>query len=170
MSVCYITKYYGTELVATIGGAEITNPLLQTRWFLRESKNHKSWLGISIDIAFMVSFGLVRIGAGTVLLVRYYQQDTDFLGRLGGTIIYTIGWLFWIGIVQYAYKKWIGKGQKKGSAKKEEAQRTESNGIVQKGEIIRNGDDKNGVHIHKRNGVKKDLESCDEAVGNSSSN
>jgi hypothetical protein len=35
--------YYGVsgcELLATIGGAEVSNPLLQARWFLKETKQH----------------------------------------------------------------------------------------------------------------------------------
>ena len=34
---CLITGYYGTEAIATIAGAEVTNPLLQARWFLRST-------------------------------------------------------------------------------------------------------------------------------------
>ncbi|KAK0057555.1 transmembrane protein 136 [Biomphalaria pfeifferi] len=106
LSWCLFAGYYGTELVATIGGAEITNPLLQLRWFLRESGHYKSLLGDIVDWTFIMSFGFVRILLGSVLLYSYYQQNTDFWGRLGGTCIYSIGWIFFIGILNYAVKKY----------------------------------------------------------------
>ncbi|BFZ25747.1 hypothetical protein BsWGS_28786 [Bradybaena similaris] len=103
---CLFSGYYGTELVATIGGAEITNPLLQLRWFLRETGRYNTRLGAIVDWAFMISFGFYRIGLGSVLLYSYFQQDTDFWGRLGGTSIYLISWIFFINIVNYAIHKY----------------------------------------------------------------
>lgn len=107
LSVTFVVKLYGTEIVTTIFGAEFTNPLLQTRWFLKETNNYNTMLGDIIDISFMVLFGVLRIGIGTVLLYRHYTMPTtDFLSRLGGTCIYIVGWLFWVSIVQYAYRKY----------------------------------------------------------------
>ena len=71
---------------------------------------------LMVDVAFMVLFGVFRICVGSNFLYTYYQQDTDFLGRLGGTIIYSIGWVFWLSIVQYGYKKYqrkYGSGRRK---------------------------------------------------------
>lgn len=105
---CLVAGYYGTELVCTIGGAEITNPLLQLRWFLREMGLYRGTiLGHLVDWAFMFSFGFIRIGLGSILLYSYYQQNTDFWGRLGGTTIYGIGWIFFIQIVSYAIRKYL---------------------------------------------------------------
>ena len=72
---CLMAGHYGTELVATIGGAEITNPLLQLRWFLREMGHYRGTIwGHLVDWAFMVSFGFIRIILGSILLYCYYQQ------------------------------------------------------------------------------------------------
>lgn len=115
LSWCLFAGYYGTELVATIGGAEVTNPLLQLRWFLRQTGYYKTIVGDIVDWAFILSFGFIRIILGSMLLYSYYQQDTDFWGRLGGTCIYIIGWIFFIGILNYVirkysrrYKNWVG--------------------------------------------------------------
>lgn len=74
LSWCLIAGAYGTELVATIGGAEITNPLLQLRWFMRNTGCYKTLWGDIVDITFMCLFGFVRIILGSMLLYSYFQQ------------------------------------------------------------------------------------------------
>lgn len=74
LSWCLFGGYLGTELLATIGGAEITNPLLQLRWFLRETGHYNSVLGDVVDLTFMLSFAFFRIGFGSVLLYSYFRQ------------------------------------------------------------------------------------------------
>lgn len=106
LGITFTMGKYGTEMVATICGAELTNPLLQLRWFLREVGKSDTLLAEVVDHAFMISFGLLRIGVGTILLYCYFKQPTDLLGRFGGVVIYTIGWIFWISILQYAIKKY----------------------------------------------------------------
>lgn len=97
---------YGTEMMATLCGSEVTNPLLQLRWFLRETGHHLTALGEIVDLLFMISFFTLRIGIGSLLLYCYFQQPTDFMGRLGATLIYLIGWMFWISIFRYAVRKY----------------------------------------------------------------
>ncbi|XP_061184634.1 TLC domain-containing protein 5-like isoform X2 [Saccostrea echinata] len=106
MTIGTVTGRYGTEMIATIFGSEITNPLLQIRWFLRETGNYETVLGEVVDHSFMFLFGFFRIGIGSYLLLRYFQQDTDFLGRFGAVVIYAISWMFWINIMVYAGKKY----------------------------------------------------------------
>lgn len=107
--VTTVTGYYGTEMIAAIFGSEMTNPLLQSRWFLKETGKYDTLLGEIVDHAFVIMFGVLRIGVGTYLLYSYYQQDTDFLGRFSGTTLYAISWIFWISIVQYAVHKYQKK-------------------------------------------------------------
>ncbi|KAH3699234.1 TLC domain-containing protein 5-like [Dreissena polymorpha] len=165
LSVCFVLKMYGIEIVATIMGAELTNPLLQFRWFLRETNQYNSLLGDIVDVLFMVLFGIVRIGLGTLLLISCYMQDTtDWLTRLGGTCIYSIGWVFFISIVQYGikkYKKKYGSGRKDhhadGTLKANGELSHETNGALgsdsfsvhSNGNGVGTGDVQNGG-IHKR--------------------
>ncbi|XP_041373449.1 TLC domain-containing protein 5-like [Gigantopelta aegis] len=122
LSMCLVFGRWGTELVATICGGEMTNPLLQLRWFLRETGRYDTWYGELNDIVFMVLFGIIRIGVGSALLYSYFQQPTDYLGRFGGVCIYSIGWLFFINIVQFGVnkykKKWRAFKQRQGSVSK----------------------------------------------------
>ena len=111
LSMCLVFNRWGTELVATICGGEMTNPLLQLRWFLKETGNYDTWCGELNDFVFMFLFGFIRVGVGSALLHSYFQQPTDYVGRFGGVCIYTIGWLFFINIVQFGInkykKKWL---------------------------------------------------------------
>ena len=97
---------YGTEMMACMFGTEITNPLLQLRWFLREDGRHKTRLGLVNDIVFVALFGAMRIGLGSYLLYTYFcHPRPDWLGKFGGCTLYMIGWMFWVQICAYAWKK-----------------------------------------------------------------
>ena len=50
---------YGTEMMATIAGSEVTNPLLQLRWFLRETgrkDTRLSEVSSSLSLSLPLSF------------------------------------------------------------------------------------------------------------------
>ncbi|XP_076457365.1 TLC domain-containing protein 5-like [Babylonia areolata] len=100
---------YGTELAATICGSEVTNPLLQLRYFLKETGRYHTVLGEVVDAVFMLSFFAVRLGVGTLLLYCYFLQPTDFMGRVGAMAIYLISWMFWVSIFRYAVRKYSKK-------------------------------------------------------------
>ena len=68
------TGFSGSELVATAAGAEFSNPLLQTRWFLRELGAYDGYLAFTVDTLFTVTFGLVRFGIGSALLYATLTQ------------------------------------------------------------------------------------------------
>lgn len=106
LSVCALLRMYGTELVGSIVGSELSNPLLQLRWFLKETDYYNTLLGEVVDIAFVLTFTGLRIGVGSYLLYCYFMQDTDFLGRLGGLALYGLSWLFMVNIVAFAYNKY----------------------------------------------------------------
>ncbi len=102
----------GTEMMAAIFGAEITNPLLQVRWFLRTLGKHKTWYYEINDILFMSLFGIMRLGVGSNLLYTYLSNPKpDIPCKTCAVIFYMIGMLFWIMIVRYAYTKYQKKGE-----------------------------------------------------------
>ena len=68
------TGFSGSELVATAAGAEFSNPLLQTRWFLREFGAYDGHLALIVDTLFTLTFGLVRFGIGSALLYATLTQ------------------------------------------------------------------------------------------------
>lgn len=148
LTVCFMLKYYGIEMITTLFGSEITNPLLQLRWFLRETGRYDSLLGDVVDVAFMSLFGFFRIFLGTILLYSYFgQEGTDWLGRMAGCLIYSMGWVFWISIVQYAIKKY---NRKYGKSKQKS-----------KGKVTNNNTDANGKNCElDSNGVVEPMNGC----------
>ncbi|KAK2573863.1 TLC domain-containing protein 5 [Acropora cervicornis] len=82
--------YSGPELIATILGTEISNPFLQLRWFMRETKNYETFLAKMNDIIFMAMFIGWRIGPGSLL---WYQtvlvsSKPKLFVKIGGTGVY----------------------------------------------------------------------------------
>lgn len=104
--------YYGSnggEMLATLFGTEITNPLLQLRWFIRQNANlSSSFLATAVDMAFLVMFTIMRIIIATVLFYNYQTHPRpDTFAKVGSVSIYLIGWVFWIAVVRYAWRKYV---------------------------------------------------------------
>ena len=103
-----IAQKWGTELVAVIAGTELTNPILQMRWFVKESGGGGGCMFTVIDAIFTLLFGAIRLILGTVMTVYYVRHpQPDFLGRMGAFLIYGLGWVFYYYILSYAFKKYL---------------------------------------------------------------
>lgn len=111
------------ETCGVIFGSEITNPLLQSRWFLRRLGLYDSLLGDAVDLAFISLFATVRVGVGTVM---FYCELTSpaapLVMKLGGVAMYAIAWVFMVDIARFGYrksrakyKKWKERRQLKGA-------------------------------------------------------
>eukprot|EP00042_Codosiga_hollandica_P022481 m.83224 g.83224 ORF g.83224 m.83224 type:complete len:269 (+) comp50804_c0_seq8:72-878(+) len=122
----------GCELLATIGGAEVTNPLLQARWFLKvrserllsdikiilmllfslclmgrkETKQHSGTrYGFAVDFLFTLTFGLFRFGLGTPLLIHeYLTPHAHWFMKMGATLLYAVSVIWYFGILKMFYK------------------------------------------------------------------
>jgi len=99
----------GTELMATLFGSEITNPVLQLRWFLRYTgvSVHTPTVAVAVDFCFLMLFTVMRIGIGSFLLYCYLRHPRpDWVARFASLIIYGLGWVFWYSIMCYAIRKY----------------------------------------------------------------
>lgn len=96
----------GCETCAVIFGSELTNPLLQIRWFLRQLGLYHSLLGDVVDLLFIVLFAIVRVGVGTAMFYcELTSPRTTIIMKLGGVVMYTIAWVFMVDIARFGYKK-----------------------------------------------------------------
>lgn len=96
----------GCETCAVIFGSEITNPLLQSRWFLRQLGLYDGLLGDAVDLLFIVLFATVRVGVGTVMFYCELESPRPTLVmKLGGVVMYVIAWVFMVDIARFGYKK-----------------------------------------------------------------
>ncbi|KAK9536957.1 hypothetical protein VZT92_006698 [Zoarces viviparus] len=121
----------GCETCGVIFGSEITNPLLQTRWFLRRLGLYDGLLGDAVDLLFISLFATVRVGVGTVMFYcELTSPRTTLVMKLGGVAMYGLAWVFMVDIARFGYKKsrakykrWREKPQlKDGTAQKLDGQ------------------------------------------------
>ena len=98
----------GSELTAVMGASEVTNPLLQLRWFLRESGYYKGRLAVIVDVLFISMFWTARLGVGSVFhYVCQTSPKLDLVTKAGGQAFYIISLVFGIQLVIYGYKKYM---------------------------------------------------------------
>uniref|UniRef100_A0A3Q3JNV2 TLC domain-containing protein n=1 Tax=Monopterus albus TaxID=43700 RepID=A0A3Q3JNV2_MONAL len=96
----------GCETCGVIFGSEITNPLLQTRWFLRQLGLYDSLLGDAVDLLFILLFTTVRMGLGMVMFYcELMSPRTPVIMKLGGVVMYGLAWVFMVDIARFGYKK-----------------------------------------------------------------
>ncbi|XP_014671060.1 PREDICTED: transmembrane protein 136-like [Priapulus caudatus] len=107
LSWCLYIGESGIEMVATLFGAELTNPMLQYRWFLRETGRTKSRIYEINNLAFVLSFAILRSGFGTWLLCTHLTNDKPRMSvKCGATSFYMISQIFVIKIGVYALRKY----------------------------------------------------------------
>lgn len=105
-----VTGVSGCETCAVIFGSELTNPLLQARWFLRQLSLYEGLLGDAVDLLFIFLFATVRIGVGTAMFYcELTSPRTTVVMKLGGVVMYTIAWVFMVDIARFGYKKSCAK-------------------------------------------------------------
>lgn len=107
MMVSLIGGFSATEVMAIIFGTEITNPLLQIRWFLRTLEKHKTWYYEINDALFVLLFVIMRLGIGSNLIYIYiYNPRAETLHKILAIAIYMVGFIFMFTIVPYVYNKY----------------------------------------------------------------
>jgi len=98
------------EVLLTTWGAELTNPYLQVRWYLRENGLSKSMFSFLNDLLFTLSFFVIRICIGAVLTYKtYMSKEINSLIKLGGCSFFIVNMLWMIQIAKFAKRKFFGK-------------------------------------------------------------
>ncbi|KAI5608366.1 transmembrane protein 136 precursor, partial [Silurus asotus] len=96
----------GVEACAVLFGSEITNPLLQARWFLKQTGRYNSLSGDLVDILFITLFACVRIGVGgRILYSELVSPKPKLVMKVGGVAIYTLSCIFMVDIACFACRK-----------------------------------------------------------------
>lgn len=104
--VLYSGKY-GCEITGVLGASEVTNPLLQLRWFLKYAKLYSGNVERTVDWIFAGLFCTIRLGAGSIFFfVFFFSPQVDMIARLGGTGFYIISVLFSFQVLLYVYNKY----------------------------------------------------------------
>ncbi|XP_075460234.1 TLC domain-containing protein 5 isoform X1 [Ascaphus truei] len=109
-----------TEVNAVLFGSEITNPLLQTRWFLRAMGHYDTLKGEAVDFLFVALFTVVRIGVGAWLLYCELLSPRPYwFVKVGGVAMYAVSWCFMVSIWRFAWRR---------SSKKYQVWKSQKNG------------------------------------------
>lgn len=119
LSFTLYTQKSGAEVTAVCFGAEVTNPLLQLRWFLREHNHYETLVGNVNDYIFVFSFAFWRFGPGSYLLYRAVtSEQVDVVVKAGAVLLYLISLVFMHGVGKFFLRKYYWKMTK--PTKKEE--------------------------------------------------
>ncbi|KAM9656887.1 TLC domain-containing protein 5-like isoform 1-T10 [Morphnus guianensis] len=115
LSICGMIMVLGlgksaTEVNAVAFVSEITNPLLQTRWFLREMGCYHTFLGEVVDFFFVFLFLVLRIGVGALILYAMVTSpDPSWLLKAGGLAMYIVSLGFMVEICRFVRRKMMKK-------------------------------------------------------------
>jgi len=99
-----------TEVNAVVFVSEIPNPLLQTRWFLREMGCYHSFLGEVVDFCFVLLFLVLRIGGGALIMYAMVTApDPNWILKGGGLAMYIVSLGFMVEICRFVRRKMLKK-------------------------------------------------------------
>uniref|UniRef100_A0A8D0EAP7 TLC domain-containing protein n=1 Tax=Salvator merianae TaxID=96440 RepID=A0A8D0EAP7_SALMN len=99
-----------TEVTAVIFVSEITNPLLQARWFLRHMGHCHKLIGDMVDFLFVTLFLGMRILGGALILHAVIKSPKSVWALKGGMLaMYCISLGFMLDIYRFARRKVIKK-------------------------------------------------------------
>ena len=104
----------GCETTFVLGASEITNPLLQLRWFLIQNKLYSGAVERMVDWLFACLFCCLRLGVGSIFFIIFvFSPQIETIPRVGGTIFYIISVVFSIQTALYIHKKYFKNGRTK---------------------------------------------------------
>ncbi|XP_033122034.1 TLC domain-containing protein 5-like [Anneissia japonica] len=97
----------GTEVNASIFGSELSNPMLQIRWFMRETGRKYSILYEINDILFMFTFLFSRMVVGLYFMYCEWMHPTPLLFfKIGSLGLWLVSFVFAIQITRFAVYKY----------------------------------------------------------------
>ncbi|KAJ6653955.1 hypothetical protein lerEdw1_007587 [Lerista edwardsae] len=99
-----------TEVNAVVFVSEITNPLLQLRWFLRDMGCYHSLVGDVVDFLFIALFLTLRIVAGAWIVHSVALSSRTILTLKWGVLaMYLVSLGFLLDILHFARRKMLQK-------------------------------------------------------------
>lgn len=115
LSICGMIVVLGlgksaTEVNAVVFVSEITNPLLQARWFLREMGRYHTLLGEVVDFFFVLLFLVLRIAGGALIMYAMLASpQPSWLLKAGGLAMYLVSLGFMVEICHFVRRKMLKK-------------------------------------------------------------
>ena len=105
---------YGSELTAVMGASECTNPLLQLRWFMKETGHYTGKKAVIVDYLFVSLFLAARLGVGSVFhYVCQTSPKLNLIVKAGGNAFYIVSVAFGVQLLIFFYRKYVKKRPRK---------------------------------------------------------
>lgn len=105
---CLHQGKYGSEISAVMGASEVTNPLLQLRWFMKQTSLYRGMVAAAVDWSFVAMFWGARLIVGSVFhFICQTSPELDLVAKAGGQALYIISWVFGIQLLWFIYKKYL---------------------------------------------------------------
>lgn len=97
-----LNSFAGLQATCNLGLMEITNPLLQLRWFIREQGYYPSLLHSFTEFSFFISFVIVRVFWGTYYLYNLYLHEQPKAILVLFSSLYVVSLIFVLLMIKYA--------------------------------------------------------------------
>lgn len=111
----------GSEAVGGLGSLELTNPLLQARWFLRTLGYMNTTIYKVVEITFFLLFLIVRLGYGSWLLMSVLRSHKSALPvKMCTILLYLISLAFIYSIGRFVIRKLLRGNVKSGDNDEED--------------------------------------------------
>ncbi|XP_053125827.1 TLC domain-containing protein 5-like [Hemicordylus capensis] len=106
MVIVLVLGVSATEINAVIFVSEITNPLLQARWFLREMGRYHNSLGDVVDFLFVTLFlGMRIVGGAWIVHSVVISPKTIWILKGGVLAMYLVSLGFLLNVLGFARRK-----------------------------------------------------------------
>lgn len=110
MVIVLVLGQSATEVNAVVFVSEITNPLLQARWFLRDMGRYHSFVGEVVDFLFVTLFLVLRIAGGAWIMYSVViAPRTILMLKLGVLAMYLVSLGFMLDICSFVRRKIVKK-------------------------------------------------------------
>lgn len=102
-----LKEYPGAQSACALGCMEVSNPLLQIRWYIRTFGYHHSPIFTAVEVMFVIVFACVRLFFGTFFTVMVVMHPYDtFEFKILCVGLYVISWMFMIQMFNYILQKY----------------------------------------------------------------
>ena len=104
-----LTGRYGCEVAGVLGTSEITNPLLQLRWFLKKAGRYPGAVERLVDWSFASLFCVIRLGVGSYFFFFVFlpAPQVEAFPRLCAAGFYVISVVFSVQVARYVSNKYF---------------------------------------------------------------
>lgn len=107
ISASLMSGYSGTEIGTCIFLGELSNPMLQLRYFMRQSGIKDGILYELNELTFLMTFIVCRAGIGSYLTFCHVMHPLPHVFfKIGGVALYVVSWIFIVQLLTIVFHKY----------------------------------------------------------------